>query len=230
MIGLLNSENLIELLVSTTIDAPSILDLEYLPVIDSSTAMKLTNLYMDEATNYLNNIGLSPLPQEILEEVMYAVCNEGSLVFIGRFLGGLIPSKIVLSYKTSCNSDLFIHTHPVPVPIPSFEDIISAKQIGYSVECVASKVSKSQAVLTCIKPRRDWNDIINVYDKVVDIVINAVNKYVVVGNGKDNIIFVPLPTVSEVQRMLAATKTVLKPYAELMLVNVNLRTNIFDFM
>jgi len=230
MTGLLNSENLIELLVSTAIDAPSILDLEHLPIIDSSTAMKLTNVYMDEAIDYLNNIGLNPLPQEILEEVMYTVCNESSLVFIGRFLGGLIPSKIVLSYKTSCKSDLFIHTHPVPMPIPSFEDIISAKQIGYSVECVASKVSKSQAILTCIKPRRDWIDVINVYDKVADNVINAVNKYVVVGDGKGNIMFIPLPTVLEVQRMLNATKNVLRPYAEFMLINVNLYTNSFDFM
>jgi hypothetical protein len=221
------SEDLIELLASTAFEVPSIFDINNLPLVSSDIAKKLAEVYMDEAINFVLSLGVKPLSASFLAEDIYTLCNDDVLLFIGRFLGGLVPAIHIYKYRAFCKSNLFLHSHPIPVSIPSPEDILSATQMGYGIECVISKVSKLRAVLTCIEPSADWDKIMAKYDSITEKVFN-VSRFVVVGNG-NNISFLPMPTTSEIFSLLSSYKKLMEPYAKVLYVDIDLNNKVLTY-
>jgi len=221
------SESLIELLASTAFEAPSILEINNLPVVNNDIVKKLIEVYMDEAIDFILSLGLKPLSTSFLAEDVYTLCNENSLLFIGRFLGGLIPAAHIYRYRTLCKSNLFLHSHPIPMPIPSPEDVISAAQIGYDVECVVSRISSFKAMLTCIEPLKDWDRVIANYDTIAEKVLNVARFVVVINKG--DMSFLPMPSIDEISSLLLIYKKVLERYAEVLYVDIDINRKVFAY-
>jgi hypothetical protein len=227
MSGLKFDDSLVELLASTAFEAPSIFDISNPPIISNDIVKRLVEVHMDEAIDFIMSLGIKPLLASFLAEDIYALCNENSLLFIGRFLGGLVPATYIYKYRALFRSNLFLHSHPVPLPIPSPEDIVSATQIGYDVECVVRKISSRRAMLTCIEPFTDWSKVIASYDNIVEKVL-SVARYVVTIDGSD-MKFLPMPSVDEVFSLLSSFKKVLEPYAKVLYVDIDLSKKAFIY-
>ncbi|MDK6028236.1 hypothetical protein QPL79_02505 [Ignisphaera sp. 4213-co] len=221
---------LIGLMASTAYEIPSVVGFSDLPFVGNAIVKKTISMYMDEATKYVYDvIGLKPLSLNLLMEDAYALCNNESLVYIGRFVEGLIPAHEIYSqYKSQCKSTIFLHSHPIPLPLPSPEDILSAYQLDYEAECVISKVSKSKAVLTCIKPMNGWKDVIYIFNALIEKVLE-ISQFIVVGN-KDKISFLPFPTEKEINEIISYSKKRLEPYAHLIHVDIDLLNGTYNLV
>jgi len=220
------SESIIELLASTAFEAPSILDISNLPIIEGSMALRLSKMYTDEALEALSQLGLRPLPTSTLAEDVYVPCNT-SLLFIGRFSNGEIHPYHIIKHQSLCSSKLLLHTHPVPVPIPSPEDIISAMQIGYRIECVLSRTSKTRAIMLCVEPVKSWKEIMHMYDSIAEDVLK-VSRYLVAGNSNE-VKFLPMPTDSEAVFMAEKFRKHVESYANILHVDIDLRDGVFYY-
>ncbi|MEM0026739.1 MAG: hypothetical protein QXT53_02915 [Ignisphaera sp.] len=219
---------LIGVMASTAYEAPSIVNFSEIPFVNSFVVRKAIDMYMDEAIKFVyDDIKLKPISYEVLAEDAYALCNNGLLMYIGRFAEGMIPSnKLYRQFKDVCRGRIFLHTHPVPIPIPSPEDIVSAHQIGYEVECVISKISSDRAILTCLKPLNGWNNVLEDY-KEVEKMILSISRFVVAGD-RNTITFLPFPTVEEVEELIKYYRKQLSNSAISIHVNIDLANKVYS--
>ncbi len=219
---------LIGVMASTAYEAPSIVNFSEIPFVSSSIVRKAIDMYMDEAIKFVyDDIKLKPISYEALAEDAYTLCNNGSLIYIGRFAEGMIPSsRLYKQYKDVCRGRIFLHTHPVPIPIPSPEDVVSASQIGYEVECVVSKISGDRAVLTCLKPLNGWDNVLEDYREVEKMILN-ISRFVVAGDGS-TITFLPFPTAEEVEELIKYYRKLLSNSATLIHVSIDLTNNVYS--
>ena len=180
-------------------------------LVDRSTAMRIVDMYLDEALELLRKLDIVPLGIDKAREVAYAICGT-SAVELGSF-GIEIPQH---SLRNEICTDLvgYIHTHPVPLPIPTPEDAVSSYQLRSRVECIATKVD-GHGIATCIEVDDvgAWMEVTKVVEDMSEKVVES-PRYVVVGD--DNGIFLlPYPdksfaielTREFVRRMRAVART-----------------------
>ena len=114
-----------------------------------------------------------------------------------------------------------LHTHPIPLHIPTPDDIVSSKQLGIDTECVLSKVGRDCARAICVKPRTTWDSIIRAAENVLDTLIDSISKYIVVGDD-DYLFLLPFPTPIEVETLERLFIRSLRGRAEILVMNIDL--------
>lgn len=189
-------DDAIALMISTAYSAPHLDDLDSRSFLKNKEVLKLVEMYESDVRRYIAINRLKPVSADKLSEDVYILCND-MLIYIGRFNGGYIPSKEILRYKNVCHDMISLHTHPVPLPLPTLEDVISTQQIGYNIECVLSKINKDLAEMVCIKPVENWNDVVNTMSVFIETIFKMIDRYVIIENN-GNIMFVPYPTENNI--------------------------------
>jgi len=214
-------EDIMAVMLSTAYTIPSLLDLhKKLPLLDLSYVEKFTGMYVDEVHSILREMNIKPLPMKYLEEDIYTLCSD-ILIHIGRFSGGLIPSEILLSQGKDCKKILMLHSHPVPLPLPTIEDLISSSQLGYSIECVISRTDYGFAEMLCIEPRSSWNDVIKNMESHIMEFYSIFKKYVVLEENQD-MLFVPFPNRYEIKSAIDLVSSIVDNKAEIIYAGFNM--------
>ncbi|MEM4515090.1 MAG: hypothetical protein QXO42_02610 [Ignisphaera sp.] len=219
------NEDDIALLISTAYSIPSLLDMNVLPVIDRSHVIKMVEMFMDEAIMYVRNLGIEPLSSKYIKEDIYMLCDN-LLKYIGEFEGGLIPQADILKHISGCSTIAVLHSHPIPIPVPTLEDLISSSQIGYNVECVISKSSSCLATMVCMEPLKTWRDVISAFYDINDYFLESA-RYIVVGD-HSQIEFLPFPNTDEQNNMIRVFIEVLSRYAKISYARIDLANRIYD--
>ncbi len=219
-------EDIIATMLSTAYTIPSLFNIsKKLPLLDIDYVMKFTNMYTDEIHDILRKMDVKPLPMRYLKEDIYILCGD-ILIYLGRFSGGLIPSEILVSQEKRCRTTLVLHSHPVPLPLPTLEDFISSSQLGYSIECVISKVDHRFADMLCIEPRDSWNNIIEKMGKNVDRFYSIFKKYIVFEE-KQDMLFVPFPNKEEVVSAIDLVNNIINDEAEVIYAGFDMKDKTF---
>lgn len=185
-------EHDVALMMSIAYTAPH-LDLEGVALISNRDVFRLIDMHSDEVKEYVKSNGVKVLTAEDIREEAYALCNE-TLVHLGIFYGGSIPSHHILLLKKLCNKMVMLHTHPVPLPIPTLEDVVSMYQIGYRIECVLSRMTNSLAKMICIEPLKRLEDVVLDMSIFEERLYSLIDKYVVIED-EFGIRFIPYPSV-----------------------------------
>lgn len=219
------NEDHISLMASTAYSIPSLIDIESLPIIDKDHVIKMINMFMDEAILYINKLGIRPLPIEYVKEDAYILCNN-ALDYLGEFRGGAIPQHTILKYISNCSKIAMLHSHPIPMPMPTLEDIIASYQIGYNIECVISRVSNYLATMMCVEPRKKWRDVIEYSYNAVEYFLKT-SKYIVVGDSS-YIEFLPFPDTAEQDKMVKTFIDMFIDYVKMFYVKINLIHKVYD--
>jgi len=221
-------EDIMAAMLSTAYTIPSLLDLhKKLPLLDLSYVEKFTGMYVDEVHSILREMNIKPLPMRYLKEDIYTLCSD-ILIHIGRFSGGLIPSEILLSQERGCKKILMLHSHPVPLPLPTIEDLISSSQLGYSIECVISRTDYGFAEMLCIEPRNSWNDVIKNMENYIAEFYNIFKKYVVLEE-KQDMLFVPFPNRHEIKSAIDLVNSIINNKAEIIYAGFNMINKTYIF-
>lgn len=208
-------EDIVATMLSTAYTIPSLLSLsKRLPLLDLTYVEKFTKMYIDEVHDILKEMNIEPLSMRYLKEDIYILCSD-ILIHLGRFSGGLIPPEILISQEKRCKKTLMLHSHPVPLPLPTLEDLISSSQLDYSVECVISRTDYGFAEMLCIEPRNSWNNVIENMEKHVAEFYNIFRKYVVLEE-KQDMLFVPFPNRYEVRLAINLINSIVSNEAEIM--------------
>jgi len=184
-------------------------------------------MYVDEVHNILKEMNIKPLPMRYLKEDIYTLCSD-ILIHIGRFSGGLIPSEILLSQEKGCKKILMLHSHPVPLPLPTIEDLISSSQLGYSIECVISRTNYGFAEMLCIEPRNSWNDVIKNMENHITEFYSIFKKYVVLEE-KQDMLFVPFPNRHEIKSAIDLVNSIINNKAEIIYAGFNMINKTYIF-
>jgi len=196
----MNLRKISPMIASTALTAPSLhIDIPKLPLIDRSLARRVVNAYVDEAFKLIRSVGIEPIPIEKLAEDSYIVCSDSeTLLYIGRFSGGVIPPDAISKAMDICsrNAIASLHTHPIPLHIPTPEDIISSDMLGLGIECVLCKFDDQYARALCIKPKRAWYSVIKALETVLERIIDSISRYVVVDHN-GYLLLLPYPSIKE---------------------------------
>jgi len=188
-------------LIDELVRSPSTCEADDLPLIPRSLAFKFSNMYLEEVVIELKRLGIEPLGPKYLIEKLYAL-YEGGVAILGHGLPGELYVEKLADERVRKNITAMLHTHPVPLPIPTPEDILSAKALGYYVECVASRIDKRRTIVTCVAPSGDWLEVMEAL-KALHNEIFSVRRFVVVSLN-DNIVFLPYPSPREVNQLRKA--------------------------
>ncbi len=211
-------------IASAAFTAPSLsIDEQYLPLIDRALAYKIVNSYIDEALKLVRDVGIEPIPMDRLAEDGYLICGE-SLIYIGRFYGGSVSPLAIAKTIEVCytrKAVASLHTHPIPLHIPTPDDIVSSKQLGIETECVLSRVDRERARAICVKPRTAWESVIRASETVLNMLIDSISKYVVVGD-TDYLFLLPFPTPIEVENLEKLFIGNLRGRAEILVIDIDL--------
>lgn len=214
-------EDAIALMMSTAYSAPYIDEVDNRCILSSTEVMKLIEMYEGEAREYIMLNGIKLISSNRLSEDAYILCSN-MLIYIGRFDGGYVPSDEILKYRKSCLDIVSLHTHPIPLPLPTLEDVVSTQQVGYNTECVLSKIGKYNAKMICIEPTKDWNSILNSMEFFTEAVYRLVDRYIVVED-EFSIRFVPYPSENSLQTIEIEFIKVLKGDAYIDVVILDMR-------
>ncbi len=221
-------EDIMAAMLSTAYTIPSLLDLPgRLPLLDLSYVEKFTEMYVDEVHNILKEMNIKPLPMKYLKEDIYILCSD-ILIYIGRFSGGLIPSEILISQGRDCKKILMLHSHPVPLPLPTIEDLISSSQLGYRIECIISRTDYGFAEMLCIEPKNSWNDVIKNMKNHITEFYSIFKKYVVLEE-KQDILFVPFPNRYEIELAINLINNTINNKAEIIYARINMIDKTYIF-
>lgn len=211
-------EDDLALMISTAYSMPYIsVDDTY--TLDGKEVFELINMYTDEVEEYIRSRKIKTLSLKILQEEVYILCDD-TLYYVGTFEGGYIPSqhihKLKIDYEDFCGRIVVMHTHPVPLPIPSPEDIISMQQIGYDVECILSRTDFNTAKMICIQllGEHKYANIISDIERMADITYKLVDRYVVVKED-DDIRFIPYPSNRSLQKIEEEFIKIMKRYTKI---------------
>lgn len=182
------------------------IDVKDVTTLPTKEVFKLVEMYNDEVVEYVKKNGIKTvLPGDLLEEA-YVLCND-TLVYIGVFEGGYIPSEHLAKYRTVCDRMAMLHTHPIPLPIPTPEDLVSMVQIGYNIECVLSRVNSTRAKMVCIELAEDIDNVLNSMFVFAKKVYSLVDKYIIVED-ELGIQFIPYPSnesLKKIEKELASS-------------------------
>lgn len=192
------NEHDIALMISIAYTAPYI-DPRDVTLVSDKVIFKLVDMYSDEVKEYAKLNDVKILQAENLREEAHALCND-TLVYLGVFCGGSIPSHQILALKKLCNRMAVLHTHPVPLPIPTPEDIISMYQIGYRIECILSRMSRSLAKMICIEPLKELEDIMLSMKVFEEKLYSLIDRYVIVEDEYD-VRFIPYPSTERLHEI-----------------------------
>jgi proteasome lid subunit RPN8/RPN11 len=187
---------------------------------------KLVEMYDDEALRYVKINNMKTVPLESILEEAYVLCNE-TLINVGLYEGGYIPSESLLKYRSICNRMVGLHTHPIPLPIPTPEDLISMKQIGYNIECVLSRIDESKAKMICIEPLDDFRNVLNSMLIFSKVIYSLVDRYIVVED-ELGVQFLPYPTNKSLQRIEEELVSLMKRKCRLNIVSLDMKKNEYD--
>ncbi len=213
-------------IASAALTAPSLsIDEQYLPLVDRALAYKIVNSYIDEALKLVKDVGIEPIPMDKLAEDGYLMCGE-SLIYIGRFYGGSVSPLALAKTIEVCytrKAVVSLHTHPIPLHIPTPDDIVSSKQLGIETECVLSKVNRDRARAICVKPRTTWDSVVRASEAVLNKLIDSISKYIVVGDD-DYLFLLPFPTPIEAENLEELFIGNLRERAEILVIDIDLNS------
>ncbi|MCS7111615.1 MAG: hypothetical protein N3D82_00030 [Ignisphaera sp.] len=218
-------EEAIALMASTAYSIPSLFDFDLLPIIDRSHVIKMIDMFMDEAITYIDGLGVEPLPAKYVKEDAYILCDD-LLNYIGEFEGGLIPQQIILTHISRCGKVAMLHSHPIPIPIPTVEDVLSSLQIGYRVECIISKSSDYLATMLCLEPLESWNSVASALHSIGGNMLES-TKYIVIGDGPQ-IEFLPFPNIAEQSSIIQNFIGILSIHASVLYARIDLVDRVYD--
>ena len=214
------------LMMSAAFTAPYLdIDEEYM--ISGDEALRLVDMYNDEVVDYIKMSGVKTLPSLALQEDVHILYN-GTLIYVGRFSGGSIPSQTIFRYKKVYRKIVLLHTHPVPLPIPTPEDLISMYQIGYDIECVLSRVDRDLAKMVCVKPVDSFYKVAIAANRFAETFYRSVDKYVVV-EGEDGVMFIPYPSKSRLDVIEKEFISILSRNADISIVELDMTKNEFAY-
>ncbi len=220
----MNFRDMSSVIASAAFTAPSLsMDERYLPLVDRALAYKIVNSYIDEALELVNDVGIKPIPMDKLAEDSYLMCGE-SLIYIGRFYGGSVPPLALAKTMEVCytrKAVASLHTHPIPLHIPTPDDIVSSKQLGIETECVLSKVGRDRARALCVKPMTTWDSVIRASEIVLSKLTDSISKYIVVGED-DYLFLLPFPTPIEAENLEKLFIGDLRGRAEILVIDIDL--------
>ncbi len=220
------SEDGVALMVSTAYSIPSLIDIiDILPIVDRNHVIRMIDMFIDEAIMYIKNLGVKPLSTKYIKEDAYILCND-LLNYIGEFEGGFIPQPTILKYISRCGKAAILHSHPIPMPIPTIEDLMSSYQIGYNVECVISKSSDCLAVMICLEPLESWKDTISALYGIDNYILKSIN-YIVVGDDSQ-IEFLPFPNTTEQNNIIQLFIETITKYAKILYARIDLVKQVYD--
>ncbi len=185
-------------LVDELVCSPSVVEAEHLPLIPRSAALRYADMYLEDVENELRRHGINPLDPRYLVEKLYAL-YDGGVAILGGGLPGELYADDLIDDLIRRNITARLHTHPVPLPIPTPEDVANAATLGYRVECVASRVARDKAFITCVSPRNDWVDVIEALKDLHNEVL-SVEKFVV-ASAQSNLLFLPYPSENELEKL-----------------------------
>ncbi len=191
-------------------------------VIGKDLALKLLDMDPEAAYSYAMDLGLSALDLLELEEVCYVLCSDGDVVYVGRYRGGEVPTQAIATAIKRCKGiAAVLHSHPIPLPIPTIEDMISADSMGYRMECVVSK-GDSKTWLTCVEPKDGWREVMKAMEGVLDAIMSRTSRFLVASTD-DTVMLLPYPSDREVELILNDFSSRLREYAYVNSVVVEIR-------
>jgi len=212
------------MIASTALTAPSLhIDIPKLPLIDRSLARRVVNAYVDEASKLIRSIGIEPIPIEKLAEDSYIVCSDSeTLLYIGRFSGGVIPPDVISKAMDICSKNAIagLHTHPIPLHIPTPEDIISSDMLGLGIECVLCRFDNQYARALCVKPKRAWHSVVNASESVLEKIIDSISRYVVVDHDGYPLLL-PFPSMEEAKAIEEMFVASVRNEAEVLVIEID---------
>jgi len=211
------AKQFIDYIPDELVNAPSIWYAAKEATIPRDLALKYVDMYQDEVIKDLRRRGIKPLDARELEERVYAL-YEGGVAYVGKGIAGELYLEKLVPSSMLKNAIAFLHTHPIPLPVPTPEDLASAANLGYRVECVASRIGCDRARITCVEPKRDWDSLIEACSGISKVVL-SVSEFIVVAND-DSVFFVPLPTENELNEITKRFVKALKPIARVSIVDV----------
>uniref|UniRef100_A0A7C2V8T6 Uncharacterized protein n=1 Tax=Ignisphaera aggregans TaxID=334771 RepID=A0A7C2V8T6_9CREN len=191
-------ERNIPLLISTAYAAPYI-SADSNAILDNEVVFKIVDMYVDEVVRYIKINGIKTVQSSHLKEDAYVLCGD-SLIHVGTFSGGFIPSQNLLKFREACRSIVMLHTHPVPLPIPTLEDIVSMYQIGYGSECVLSRIHDGVAKMVCVEPFDYLENVMRGLENFSNEMFKLVDRYVVIED-EYGVFFLPYPSKRNLEKI-----------------------------
>lgn len=225
----IDNEEILALMISTAYVAPYV-EIDNVSTISSKVVLKLVDMYTDEVKEYMRSNRIRAINSKDIQEDVYLLCSD-MLLYIGRFIGGSIPSHYIfhyiLEYRNMCNEFISLHTHPVPLPIPTLEDIVSMSQMSYSVECVLSRVYREFAKMMCIEPMNELDNIVISIEKLKNKLFKLVDRYIVVEDDYD-VVFIPYPSKESLAKLENEFTKVIKKYAKISIASLDMASNEYE--
>ena len=221
----MNLRKISPMIASTALTAPSLhIDVPKLPLIDRSLARRVVNAYVDEASKLIRSVGIEPLPMEKLAEDSYIMCSDlETLLYIGRFNGGMVPPDEISKAMDICyrKAVVSLHTHPIPLHIPTPEDIISSDMLGLVIECVLCRFDNQYARALCVKPKRSWYRVVRASEMVLEKIFENISRYVVVDRDGYPLLL-PYPSIEEAKAIEEMFIVSVQSEAEVLVVEIDL--------
>lgn len=221
----MNLRRISPMIASTALTAPSLhVDMPKLPLIDRSLARKVINAYIDEASKLIRSVGIEPVPIEKLAEDSYIMCSDPeTLLYIGRFNGGIVPSDAISKAMDMCRESavMSLHTHPIPLHIPTPEDIISSEMLGLGIECVLCRFDNRYARALCVKPKRAWYRVVRASEMILEKIFESISRYVVVDRDGHPLLL-PYPSIEEAKAIEEMFIVSVQSEAEVLVLEIDL--------
>jgi proteasome lid subunit RPN8/RPN11 len=218
-------ESNLALLLSAAYTAPYV-DVHSVAMLTTEEVFKLVKMYNEEVLEYVRTNKMKTVPLKNIVEEAYVLC-DGVLIDVGLFEGGYIPSDHLLKYRHFCDEVVGMHTHPVPLPIPTPEDLISMKQVGYNVECVLSRTEDSKATMICVEPIDDFKNILNSIAMFSKNVYSLVDRYIVVED-ELGVLFLPYPSPKSLQKIVEEFTITMKNVCKICIARFDMDKNEYD--
>ncbi len=168
-------------------------------VIPRDLAIKYSNMYVDEVLTDLQKRGIEPIDNSELVEWVYAL-YDGGIAYLGKGIAGELYVEKLLPKNMLNNVIAMLHTHPIPIPIPTPEDIASAANLGYRIECIASRDYDGAIKVVCVSPKCNWHCLLKVSYSMTSSIL-SVEKFAVVKYG-EGVVFLPIPTSRELEAIM----------------------------
>ncbi|MEM1525515.1 MAG: hypothetical protein QW775_03530, partial [Ignisphaera sp.] len=215
----------VALLLSVAYAVPYV-DTKGVTTLSNEEVFKLVDMYNDEVESYIKLKGVRTVSSKSIKEDAHVLC-DGTLIHVGVFEGGYIPSESLLGYRKMCSDTIMLHTHPVPLPIPTLEDLLSMYQIGYRIECILSKIDEAIAKMVCVEPLRELKDVVPVMESFVEKVYSLVDKYIVVED-EFGVQFLPYPSNKNLGKIESEFVSVMKKHCRVSVISFDMNKKEYE--
>lgn len=215
----------VALLLSVAYAVPYV-STEGVTTLSNEEVFKLVDMYNDEVESYIKLKGVRTVSSEYIKEDAHVLCDD-TLIHVGVFEGGYIPSEPLLDYRKMCNDTIMLHTHPVPLPIPTLEDLLSMYQIGYRIECVLSKIDEAIAKMVCVEPLKELKDVTPVMENFAEKVYSLIDKYIVVED-ELGVQFLPYPSNKTLRKIENEFVSIMKKHCRITVVSFDMNKKEYE--